>query len=165
MLVSTIQRRRNACVCGTECGPSSLSVYHLMDCSLPGNGPAGLQDIHISKQFESACLPDAELHCPATLSKGIPAVVECLSAALTSYRLQVIANQATGAPPIGAPQRPPLSVACERELRFELLQSSESIHLDPSLEAACKEDYLRFCSNVPVGRGRVSHTLHLCLRS
>jgi len=57
------------------------------------------------------------------------------------------------------PQR--VANKCKRQLRFELLQTSENINLDPGLANACAPDIEELCKDVKRGKGEVIE----CLRS
>ncbi len=57
------------------------------------------------------------------------------------------------------PQR--VTKDCKQQLRFELLQTSENINLDPDLANTCEQEIADLCKNVKRGKGEVIE----CLRS
>ncbi|KAF8562076.1 hypothetical protein P879_06805 [Paragonimus westermani] len=116
-----------------------------------------LKDLQISNRFRKSCSSDAQKYCKQEITRGTAAVVVCLSAQLTAYRLFEAKRLAASDP---RPSLPPLSAACHHELVSQLYERSESIALDPELADACETDRKRFCSEVMPGDGRILQCLH-----
>ena len=95
-----------------------------------------LKDFRFSYRFAEACKSDIVKLCPKKTSKAN--VVSCLSETLRNDTLTDSQHR--------------LTARCASELRFELLQRSENVQLDPDLAAACERDLAESCSNVSPGR-------------
>lgn len=102
-----------------------------------------LKDYRFSFKLKEACKKDVVELCKASTTKT--EVVSCLSLAV---RDDTLADR---------PQR--VSKECRHQLRVELIQRNEDIHLDPELERACKIDLKKFCPVVSSGNAQVLECL------
>ncbi|CAH8573181.1 unnamed protein product [Dicrocoelium dendriticum] len=118
-----------------------------------------LKNIRISTHFHRSCQSDAQKYCASEISRGTSAVVVCLSAQLTAYRILGASNSDAEVPGSN-PLTPPLSAACHEELVNQLYARSESIRLDPELAEACDSDRKQFCAHIAEGDARILECLH-----
>ncbi|CAF1437679.1 unnamed protein product, partial [Adineta steineri] len=82
----------------------------------------------LSQQFQKKCRQEVEEHCKGRKTKA--AIIQCLADLMLKDALK-------------GPNR--VAEVCRNELKFELLQRSESIEFDPLLAKACQGDIRRFC--------------------
>ncbi|XP_013408738.1 Golgi apparatus protein 1 isoform X2 [Lingula anatina] len=102
-----------------------------------------LKDYRFSHKFKEACKADVMKLCKNAKSKS--QVVVCLSEHMRNDTL------------LDKVQR--LSAKCLSQLKFELLQRSESIKLDPDLLQSCQEDIDHFCPDKNAGNAEVTECL------
>ncbi|VEL33910.1 unnamed protein product [Protopolystoma xenopodis] len=119
-----------------------------------------LKDINMTPSFRLYCIADAKRLCPDILINKLSkssirgALVSCLSEVRVRdviYANTVGVRDVSG----GGVRQPLLSHACANQLRYELLQRSESILHDPELAADCQTDWARFCQHVKPGNAQV----------
>ncbi|CAF1472781.1 unnamed protein product [Adineta ricciae] len=92
----------------------------------------------LSKQFRSRCGNEVNDHCKTKQTKA--AVIQCLADLMLA---DVLKNQNR------------INEACRDELKFELLQRTESINFDPILAKVCRKDIKRFCSDRTPGNAEI----------
>ncbi|CAF4288811.1 unnamed protein product, partial [Rotaria sordida] len=92
----------------------------------------------LSQQFRKKCIQEINEHCVGRKTKA--GVVQCLADLMLRDVLKK-ENQITE--------------VCRDELKFELLQRSESIDFDPSLAKTCRQDIQRFCSARTPGNAEI----------
>lgn len=104
-----------------------------------------LNDVALNVKFTRLCQTEIAEHCAGAETK-LDAVF-CLS--------EMVLNDTL----LSQDQR--VRRRCREQLRFEQLQISENINLDPELASSCHNDIEKFCSDVKSGKGEVIE----CLRS
>ncbi|CAF1086846.1 unnamed protein product [Adineta steineri] len=92
----------------------------------------------LSQQFRKKCRQEVEEHCKGKKTKA--SVIQCLADLMLKDVLKG-QNQITE--------------VCRDELKFELLQRSESIEFDPLLAKACQGDIKKFCSDRTPGNAEI----------
>lgn len=106
-----------------------------------------MKDVYISKGFRS-CKEDVKAHCSVEEQTDMAATVSCLSRVLAEELLLDDTSL-----------RASLKPSCAAQLRFELLQRSESVHLDRVLADDCERDLQRLCAHMKPGGSRVIECL------
>ncbi|CAH1779434.1 unnamed protein product [Owenia fusiformis] len=102
-----------------------------------------LKDYRFSYKFKEACKQDVLTNCRGMKRKAD--VVVCMSEILRNDTL--------------LEQDHRISKPCRKQMKVELLQRGEDIHLDPFLEEACGMDVNRFCKKIEHGKARVVECL------
>lgn len=102
-----------------------------------------LKDYHFNFKFKEACKQDVLRLCNNIKTKW--QVVACLSEIVTNDTLSDRTQK--------------VSKECRNQLRVELIQRDENIHLDPALDDACKSDQANFCSNKRPGEAQMLECL------
>ncbi|CAF3848511.1 unnamed protein product [Rotaria sp. Silwood1] len=92
----------------------------------------------LSQQFRKKCTQEINEHCTGRKTKA--GVVQCLA----DLMLQDVLKKQNK-----------ITEDCRDELKFELLQRSESIDFDPSLAKACRKDIQKFCSDHTPGNAQI----------
>lgn len=91
-----------------------------------------LKDYTLTFKFKQACKSDIQALCEPSL-KSKENVLTCLSTEIRKATL------------LGEKHR--VSENCRAQVKFEMLQKSEDIKLDPELNKACTDDLRKFCSS------------------
>ncbi|XP_064639932.1 Golgi apparatus protein 1-like isoform X2 [Lineus longissimus] len=104
-----------------------------------------LKDYRFSFKFKEACKKDVLKNCKGIKKKAD--VISCLSENVRNDTLLEEEHR--------------IAKDCRRQLKFELLQRSESIDLDPKLKEACGGDVKLYCNNLTPGQAQVIE----CLKS
>jgi Golgi apparatus protein 1 len=113
-----------------------------------------LQNYEFSRDFKRACQQNIVELCFNGTRRNLKkdsesvakqAVVKCLSEQVRKDTLTDSTQH--------------VSKACRKQLKFELLQRSENIKLDPDLQEACSEDVKMHCKNVSPGKAAVVECL------
>ncbi|CAF3401610.1 unnamed protein product [Rotaria socialis] len=92
----------------------------------------------LSQQFRTKCNAEVNEHCTGKKTKA--GVIQCLA----DLMLRDVLKKTNA-----------IRESCRDELRFELLQRSESIDFDPSLAKACRYDINRFCADRTPGNAQI----------
>ncbi|CAF4116740.1 unnamed protein product, partial [Rotaria magnacalcarata] len=92
----------------------------------------------LSQQFRAKCSIEVNEHCVGKKTKA--GVIQCLADLMLRDVLK---------------KQNAIRESCRDELRFELLQRSESIDFDPSLAKACRNDIRRFCADRTPGNAQI----------
>ncbi|XP_071959006.1 Golgi apparatus protein 1-like isoform X2 [Antedon mediterranea] len=102
-----------------------------------------LKDYKFSFKFKEACRSDVSSNCYNVKEKA--AVISCLS--------QIVRDDTL------TEKKHRVSDECRKQLKFEELQKSENIKLDPELNKACTGDIKTHCSGIKEGNARVIECL------
>lgn len=101
-----------------------------------------IKDFRFDVKFKDACKSDISMYCSNLRTKYD--VINCLSTLLYNDTMSNTKK---------------ISKNCKKILRMEILQQSENIAFDPSLEGACQFDRKQFCSDVENGDSLVIECL------
>ncbi|XP_071784755.1 Golgi apparatus protein 1-like isoform X1 [Asterias amurensis] len=102
-----------------------------------------LQDYRFNFKFKEACRKDVVQLCKKSKDKS--SIIKCLSSQVRDDTLME--------------KEQSVSIECRKQLKAELLQRSEDIHLDPELFKGCERDVPKFCSNIKAGNARILECL------
>ncbi|CAF0823028.1 unnamed protein product [Adineta ricciae] len=92
----------------------------------------------LSNQFNEKCQKEITEHCSDKRTKAT--IIQCLANLALQDDLQ---------------KKNRIKETCREELKFELLQRSESINVDPSLAKACQVDIGKFCKELTPGNAEI----------
>ncbi|XP_064598878.1 Golgi apparatus protein 1-like [Liolophura sinensis] len=102
-----------------------------------------LKDFRFNHKFKENCKTSVLTYCKDKKTKYN--VVSCLS--------EIVRNDTL------FEEKHRITKPCRRQLRFELLQRSENIELDPDLKKVCQRDKEEFCDHIEPGRAKVIECL------
>ncbi|CAF1437662.1 unnamed protein product [Adineta steineri] len=122
-------------------------IKHKNDNKMTINCKAGIEHHQIlslkdkaflSDQFTRKCSKEITEHCAEKKTKA--SIIQCVADLILRDVIQ---------------KRKTINDECREELKFEFLQRSENIQLDPLLATACKADIVRLCASKTAGNAQV----------